>query len=275
MFKKISLLLLIFTMTLGLSCSAVIAQDVVEIDEELEVGAEELDIEEPGSFYWFKNLGWSIQAFLTRDPVKKSEILLKKSSFQLLRARQLVKNDPDDDELQEKLDAINEKYKTLIDDINSRIEKFKTDNPEDLHVKNFLEKYTNQQIRHQEILGRLEERVPEAVMERIRVNREEHLEKFGEVMNKLQNKEELKQSLQNALGGVGEKIERKARRMNIIEEVGEEVSEIKEKIEEFRQEQPEAIKQQLKIEWKELQDKKGVIKDAILEKVRERKMNDR
>ncbi len=249
MFEKISLLIVI---TLALSCSVALAQDTV-LDEALdtvltEVNAEELNIEEPGPFSWVRNLIWDTQAFFTADPIKKSEYKLKKASNQLLRARKLVKDDPDDTRLQTKLENLNESYKEAVEGIDVRIEQFRADNPDDSRLKNFMDKYVDQRLRHQEILERLEIQVPEAVQEKIQEHREEQLEKFGDVMGKLQTSEELKGRLQSAIGDVREDIARRVNRLGIIDQIEEKAApavknEIQNRINEFKQSQPQVIQQ--------------------------------
>lgn len=281
MLKKISLIILSLALVLGLSCCAVLAQEDVDTTadeaitnlvetaagEEPEVEAEELEISEPGPFYWLKNFAWDVQAVFTRDPIKKSELKLKKASNQMLRARQLVERNPDDPRLQERLERINTNYQDIINRINERVEEFQVENPDAPQLKSFVDKYLNQQIRHQEILERLEEQVPAQVMERIRTNRQTHLQKFGEVMNKLQSREQIRERLRNILELPEQpaQVERRVRRMEIIEELGEtNLPEIKARVQEFRQEQ-RATFQILKEKREELQE----VRERAQEQLRE------
>lgn len=277
MFKKIFLLTLV--LTLMVSCSAVLAQET--IDAEAEVAAEELGVKEPGIFSWAKNLYWDARALITADPVQKAEFKLKKASSQLLRARQLIKNDPNNTRLQERLNDLSENYENLVEDIDTRLEQFQVNNPDDSRLKDFMDKYVAQRLRHQEILQNLEGRAPEMVREQIQEHREEQLEKFGEVMNKLQTNEELKERLQEAIGNVKDDVVRRVNRLEIIEQIEEKAkpmikSEIKERINEFRQEQPQVI-QQLKNAAGEIkikaQEKAGEIRQNIQEKQQEIKEN--
>lgn len=268
MFKKILLLSLVLT----LSCSVVFAQ---------EVAAEELDITEPGLFYWLRNIGWDIQALLTTDPIKKSELKLKKASNQLLRARQLVEKDPDDIRLQERLENLNKSYEDLVDGIDARIEAFRAENQDDAQLKDFMDKYIAQRLRHQEILEKLGEQVPEAVQERIQEHREEQLEKFGDVMSKLQTNEELKERLQEAIGNVKEDITRRLNRFEIIEQIEEKAApavrnEIQNRVNEIKQEQPQII-QQLRNKAEELkimvQERAQDFQEGVQEKTQEYREN--
>ncbi|MFH1612090.1 MAG: hypothetical protein ABH887_02380 [bacterium] len=280
MFKKFITIFLAIVVAFTLSCSVTLAQegDVVledettsevidatvvdeltikaevdmEMDEELEITAEELGLSEPGPFSWLKNVGWDIQSFFTNDPIKKSELKLKKAGNQMLRARQLVKADPTGDQLQSRLETINQSYEKTLDDIDARVQAFREQNPDNVRAKDFVDKYVDQRIKHQEILGRLENRVPEQVMEKMRANREDHLQKFGEVMNKLQSKEEVKTQLQNMLENKETTVERRAQHLEIIENLKEQVTpEIREKINELRIESSDAIRE-LQIKQQEI-----------------------
>lgn len=251
----------------------------VNFDEATEVTAEELEVAEPGAFSWFSNAIRNVRIAITRDPIKKSGLELKKANFELLRARKVAQQNLDDPRLQDKLEKINEKYENLIERINLRIEKFKADNPEAPKLKNFLDKYTDQQLKHQEILKNLEEKVPEQVMEKIKVNREQHLERFGEVMNKLQTKEELKERLRKAVevgaliaegvkARVEDRVERRANRAEILEELKEKVPEIKTQIQEIKQERVELF-QELKAKREEIREKRQEFREGLKQEIQE------
>ena len=215
MFKKTITYSLIIIFSLSLFSLPVLAE---EITEEIEVTADELGIEEPGVVSWFKDRIDSIRLFVARDPVKKSEIELRKVNRQLIKIKKLVRDNPDDEEFQSRLEKIDEKYKVAIERINSRVIKFL----------------------HQQILKKLEEQVPEKAMEIIKQNRERHLEKFGETMNRLQNKEEFKERLRVGLENQGKTIKQKVKRMEVIEDLENNAGvEIRVRINEMKQERGE------------------------------------
>ncbi|MBL7053503.1 MAG: hypothetical protein ISS02_02510 [Candidatus Portnoybacteria bacterium] len=189
MFKKIITYSLIILFSLALFSSPILAEETNDISNE-EVSVEELDIEEPGIISWFKNTIDSVQLLITRDPIKKSEIELRKANRQLVKARKIVKDNPDDEKLQDKLNKIDDKYKSSIERINNRVEEFKQENPDSEKLKSFLSKYDSQQEKHQAILEKLEDQVPEQVMEKIREQRQEHLERYNQLMNRLEVKEQ-------------------------------------------------------------------------------------
>jgi len=195
MFKKITLCSFIIAFSFSLFSFSVLAEE--ESDTPADVSVEELGVEEPGIFSWFQNAFDTIQLWVTRDLVKKSELELKKASRQIIKARELVQNNADDKNLQNKFNKIDEKYQGLIDGINNRIEEFNEENLNSEKFKNFLDKYTDHQFKHLQILEKLENQVPETVMEKIQEKRQEHLEKFNGVMNKIQEKKENKEQETN------------------------------------------------------------------------------
>lgn len=252
MIKKIALYSLLIFFSLSLLSFSVLAEENDDIS--IDVLSEELNIEDPGILSWFQNAFDTIQLWITRDLVKKSELELKKASRQMIKAREIVQNNADDKNLQKKLDKINGKYQDLIDSINNRVEQFDEENLNSEKFKNFLDKYTDHQLKHQQILEKLENQVPEAVMEKIREKRQEHLENFGEVMNKLQEREEFKERLGNILNDDQERVENRIRKMEIIEELGDaSKEEVKEIIEELKQERKEL--------FNELKNRKQEIKE--------------
>ncbi len=235
MSKKFVFPLIIFLFLFSFS---VLAQET-DIEEDAIVTVEELNIEEPGIISWFKNAADTIQGWMTSDPIKKSEIELRKASRQLVKARNMVQENFDDVDLQAKLERINNRYENNIRNINGRIEEFSQNNSEDSKLKSFLNKYTDQQLKHQEILKKLEENVPEEVMVKIKENRQIYLDKFGEVMSKLQDKEEFKESLKNSLES-GQSAIRQVQMMEIIDELGVQANlGVRERIWEMKQEYKE------------------------------------
>ena len=233
MYKKV-LFLLFFSVFLFAFSFFVFAEESI-------ITAEELDIEEPGIISWFKNTIDTVLIWTTNDPVKKAELELKKASRQLIKARKMIQDDPNDMGLEGRIEMINNRYEELINNINDRIEQFKQDNPDEVDKLNsFLDKYTDHQLKHQEILQNLEEQVPEQIMNKIQENRQAHLEKFGEVMTRLQNKEEFKERLENNLTEENQNTVRQTNRVRIIEELGEQdILEVRERVQEMKQEHQE------------------------------------
>lgn len=229
----------IIVICLSLFFSSAWAQESTDLTEEPEIAAGDLEVSEPGLISWLQNVVRDVQILITRDPIKKSELLLQKASDQLIRARDIVEENPDDINLRERLEEISEKYQGIIERINTRLEELKAANSDDPDLESFLDKYTDYQLKHQQILERLEEQVPQEVFEIINQNRQRYLEIFGEVMNRLQNEEELKERLRNVLGDESEEIEQRVGQLGILDELEEIVEPIRERINELKQENRE------------------------------------
>ena len=156
-----------------------------------EVTVEDLGVEEPGIVSWFNNVIDTVKIWITRDPIKKAELELRKASRQIVRIREMVENKSDEANLDANLERVNNRYQEIVGSINQRVEKFKEDNPDySEKLQSFLSKYDSQQNKHQTVLEKLEEQVPEQVMERIQEQRQEHLQNFEQLMNRLEVKEQ-------------------------------------------------------------------------------------
>jgi Sec-independent protein translocase protein TatA len=258
MFKKFVFYPVIFTLSFSLFVTPALAQEDNETTAVGKIAAGELEVSEPGPFSFIKDIFTDVRVFLTRDPIKKSELQLKKASRQLLRVRKMIKENPNDPEVQEKLEKATNKYQNLIEKINERIEKVKETTPDSSKLKTFLDRYTDQQLLHQGILKNLSEQVPEKAYQIIEANRLKHLERFGEVMNKVQNKVEIKKRIKEGLENAKEAVSYRAIRLEILEELGEKdlpnVKEaIKEGIKEVKQERNE-LYQELKLKRQEIKE---------------------
>jgi len=224
-----------------------------------DVPAEELGVSEPSSFLWFHNFVLNVRIALTPSPIKKSELELKKAATHLLLARQAVQKNPNDPELQAKLDELNNRYQAVIEKINARIETYKTNNPDAPELKNFLDKYVDQQLKHQEVLSSLENRVPADVAEKIREKRLTHLERFGNVMSKLQTDSELKARLEKSIDNRENRVERRVNRVEILNELKDKVpAEMKQNIEQIKQERTEIFRE-LKNERQDIRENRQEI----------------
>ncbi len=266
MFKK-SFIIIISLFLFSLFSLAVSAQETADGSSTagtVEVAAEDLGVEESGFFSWLTDAVREVKIFFTFDPIKKSELQLEKASRQIVKAKEEVEENADDPALREKLAKADEKYQETVEKINERLDEFKEENPEAPQLKDFLDKYTDQQLLHQQILRKLEEQVPEQAMEIIRENRERYLERFGETMNRLQNKEELKERLKAGLEDNQRRIEQRVEQMRIIEELGQVAPVIKGKVEELKQEAGELF-QKLEAESQEMKIKEQQIKQNLNE----------
>ncbi|MBU1292045.1 hypothetical protein KKH07_00955 [Patescibacteria group bacterium] len=178
MYKKIIFLSIIFSFLFSFSAFAE------------EVTAENLGVEKPGFFSWFNNAVDTVKIWVTRDPIKKAELELKKASRQIVRIREMVEKKSDEANLDVNLERVNNRYQEMVESINQRVEKFEDENSDSEKLKSFLSKYDSQQAKHQVVLEKLEEKVPEQIMEKVREQRQEHLERYNQLMNRLEVKEQ-------------------------------------------------------------------------------------
>ncbi len=210
MFKKIIFLAII---SLVISITAIaMAQDAtntttgtVTTTQEETVTAQDLGVSDPtllpdSKFYFLKNWKNTIQSVFTFGQTNKAELNLKIASEKLLEAQKLAEktNNP------QILEKATELYNKQVEKINANIDKFKGTATSSNAINKFLEKYANQQILQNKILDKLEGKVPSSTMEKMRQNRERHLEKFGQVMQKLASttqarKQEIINKIKNTL----------------------------------------------------------------------------
>ncbi len=198
--KKITLIL--FSITLLISASAVVAQEEIILDEE--VLAQDLGVQEPSLlpdnlFYFVK--GWSrvIQELFTFNPVAKAELKQRFANEKLIEVKKMIGENKAD----EVINRAVENYKKEIEGVETVTKDIKEKAETNERVSSFLDKYIQQQTLHQRLLQKLEEQVTPGTFEKIRETRERHLEKFGEVMNRLEkNKELLQERLEKNLEDV-------------------------------------------------------------------------
>jgi hypothetical protein len=199
--------------------SVVFAQEVSEIVKDL--GVSEPKILPGNPFYFLKDWVRGIRLFFAFSPVKKAELRLKIANEKLVEVQKLVelKKDP---KLIEK----------ALENFQNEIGKIAKESGENL--KQFSEKLIHQQILHQRILQRLENQVPPQVYEKIKENRQKHLETFAQVIQKIESRENIAEKLESEL--------KDSQNLEILEEVKEKMpEEVKLRIEEKIENQLEKI----------------------------------
>lgn len=189
---KLTIFLLSFCLLFA--CGIVLAQETENVT------AQDLGIQEPtllpdSPFYFFKNLGRTIQSVVTFDPVKKAELKEKFANEKLIELEKLTEKTQNS----EVINKAAANYQKEVEDVKNAAEKIKEKAGENVEVSNFLDKFIQQQTLHQTILEKLAEQVPEKALEKITEARQTHLEKFGEVMNRLENKEKVQERLETNL----------------------------------------------------------------------------
>ncbi|MDD5750292.1 MAG: DUF5667 domain-containing protein [Candidatus Pacebacteria bacterium] len=173
--------------------------------EETTITAQDLGVSDPtllpdSKWYFLKNWKNSIQSVFTFGQVAKAELNLKIASEKLLEAEKLAEKADN----QQILEKATEVYNQRVEKIQENIAKFKDTATSSEKVSDFLDKYTKQQILQNQILEKLETKVPTSTMEKIKEARERHLEQFGQVMEKLEDKSNIQQRLEKGLENLKE-----------------------------------------------------------------------
>jgi hypothetical protein len=226
---------LILVFALG---SIALAQEIPEVTQDEEVSAQDLGISEPkvlpGSpFYFLKNWGRAIGLFFAFNPAKKAELRLKIANEKLMEAKKLAEMKKDTKLIE----------KTL-NEFQNEIGKISKESGENL--KQFSEKLIHQQILHQKILEKLETQVPPEVYEKIKAQREKHLERFAEVMQKVESKDKIAETLGNGLEKLKGSKFKEFKNLEVLDVIEEKMpEEVKKKIEEKREEIADKFRKRL------------------------------
>lgn len=188
--------------------------------QEETITAQDLGVNEPtllpdSKFYFLKNWKNAIQSVFTFGQEKKAELNLKIASTKLLEAEKLAEK-TSNPQILEKATTL---YNKQVEKINKNIDKFKGTATSSEAINKFLDKYTKQQILHTQILDKLEGKVPSSTMEKIKENREKHLEKFGQVMQKLEDKTKIQERLQTALDSLKNSALKEVKNVKILKEI--------------------------------------------------------
>jgi hypothetical protein len=136
--------------------------------------------------YFLKNWSHKIRSLFTLNPVKKLELQEKIASEKLLELRKLTENGVKPEIIQRATD----KYNQEMEKMKNQARKIKDTAESSPTLNKFLDKFTEQQVLHQQILEKLQDQVPTQVYQKIEEARTKHLEKFEEVMQKLELRKE-------------------------------------------------------------------------------------
>lgn len=185
---KVFLVLAVVLASFQLAATTYASEDVQAGD----LGVKDPRIMPDSPFYFLKNLGRTIQLWLTFDPVKKAELETKFSNEKLIELKVMIEKNKD----KKAIGRAADNFKNEAEKVKKATEKIKSKAAQSQNeaVNKFLDKFTQQQVLQGKILDKLETQVPEDVFEKIKGAREKHLEKFQEVMSRLEEKFEDKQN---------------------------------------------------------------------------------
>lgn len=203
--KKIILSLLICGLISGFSANLIFAEETTTTTvadtttttvEEMSVpealGLKKVGLLPTSPFYFLKEWwrGWKVGWI--KDPIKKSEAQLQILSEKIAEAAEVARRAPKPEVLEKAFDN----YTSAMDRLKDRMEGLK-ETSENPNIDKILDRITEAEIRHSEVLDKILERVPEAVVqvEKVRQNINQILpllrlkfENQEEFMNRLENK---------------------------------------------------------------------------------------
>src|SRR3989338_6887931 len=152
---------LILSFCLLFAFSIVLAQETengtqaVALDENVsaqDLGVSESTVLPDSPFYFFKNMGRTIQSAITLDPVKKAALREKFANEKLIELKKLTEKTQNSEILKKAA----ENFQKKVEKEKEAVEKIKEKAEEDNEVGNFLDKFIRQQTLHQRILQKLE-----------------------------------------------------------------------------------------------------------------------
>lgn len=171
MSKKYFIFLLIAI--LFFSFSVVKAQETATATEDQitqeEITAKDLGISEPrllpsSPLYFLKNWARGIRMFFTFDPIKKAKLELKYTAEKLIEAKKLTNN-------KEALKKAINNYETAREKLEKRFQKIK-ENSQNPNVSQLLDKFIEQNEKHEKVLEGLAEKLNKINREKIKKIRE-------------------------------------------------------------------------------------------------------
>lgn len=153
------------------------AAQLVQLDED--VKPDDLGVKEPrllpgNPFYFFKGIARGIRSAFTFNPVSRAELKLKFSNEKLMEARKLAERKP------EVLAKALKNYQKETERLAEKVERIEK-TVEDPRVDKFMDKFIDQGLKHQKLLGRFEREVPPEFHETIDKVKEGNLEKFSDI----------------------------------------------------------------------------------------------
>lgn len=235
---KILKILIVSLVFVFLSGGVALAQENSQVNQDEEVSAQDLGISEPkllpdNPFYFFKNWVRDVQLFFAFNQVKKGELRLKFANEKIIEAQKLA-------ELKKEPKAIEKVLASFENDI-AAISKLNGG-----ELKQFSEKLIHQQLLHQRILQKLETQVPPEVYQKIKENREKHLEKFAEVMQKVETKDKIAEKLGDELEKIKGSEFKDFKNLETLDEIKDKMpADVQQKIEEKKTQITEKFRKKL------------------------------
>jgi len=173
------------------------AEQVGLSEEALEdevVTEEDLDAQTPGRFHFFKTITRTIQRTVTRDPIKKAELRLEEANEELLRAKKIAAENPDNEKAAQKAQKAIDNFERNIEKVKEQADSIKEKKAD--QAGDFLEKIADFQIKQQKMLDNLEDKLPPQAYAQVQEAREKVLKHQVETMTKVaENQEQIAEKI--------------------------------------------------------------------------------
>lgn len=234
-----------------------LAQDSIVIAEADEITANDLEVEEPSilpnSPFYFLKEGWrKAREVFTFNNLRKIELKEKFSAERLVELRKMAAQGVGAGIIEKATDN----YQREKEQIRVRVMALEQNAEQNQEINAFMEKFTHQQILHQQILEKLETQVPAEVRERIQEQREEHLNQFKEVMLKLENNDDIPEKLEEALNAINAGEFGEIRKMELFQKMEEIMpEEVQERFRERAEQQIQVLKEKIETMPEEEQER--------------------
>jgi putative hemolysin len=156
-----------------------IVDEAVNLDENVQpadLGVGEPNLLPNNSFYFLKNWGRGISSFFTFNPVAKAELKLKFANEKLMEAKKLAEKTDNPQILKKAIDNFQKEENKL----KEAVQKIKqgAENP---RVAQFVDKFIEQGIKQQKLLGKFENDLPAEIHQDLMSAKEEVLSKFSDI----------------------------------------------------------------------------------------------
>lgn len=176
------------------------AVNMPEFVQDQSVNYSDLNVGDPkllpdSRWYFFKDWGRGLKLIITFNAVKKAELRLQYSSERITEIDKLVQKNA----ARKAIDKAIDKYQKELASLKNQAKKISDKANQDIKVNSFLNKFTRQQILHDRILDRIEQKVPVVSLAKIQEARKQHLQNFAEVLEKLEYSENISSRIQNNL----------------------------------------------------------------------------
>ncbi|MDP3779063.1 MAG: Kazal-type serine protease inhibitor domain-containing protein [bacterium] len=169
----------------------------------------------PGNpLYIFKTIGREIQALVTLDPVKDTELRMKFANVKILEANILT----DQGNVERAAEHL-KSYQRELEKINQMVAKIDEKNQQT--VQNILEKATKNELKHQILIGKIEREIPSGKLVEVKEARTKILEEVTKSIESL-NDEKVEQILSSTLNDNGSPF-RQLRNLEVLKAVEEKV----------------------------------------------------